>query len=112
MIIVLKNKTKTKNKVYRNLKKLKFYVIANFNFIILFLYFLIYNPFNLFYGKSLSKKALFAAGSSAVSDVMTVTNSESPKNDNFFLPILITSIVILSILFFAMWQTFKTRRHY
>jgi len=55
---------------------------------------------------------LFAAGSSAVSDVITVTNSEPPKNDNFFLPILITSIVILSILFFAMWQTFKTRRHY
>ncbi len=44
--------------------------------------------------------------------LVNTSNIATNKNDKYFLPILITSVIIVSILVFAMWQNFKIKRHY
>jgi hypothetical protein len=44
-------------------------------------------------------------------NIMTEANPAASENNDKFYPILITSCVVLGVLIFAMWQTFKSKRH-
>jgi hypothetical protein len=45
-------------------------------------------------------------------DAVILNEVKTVGTDKNFLPIIITSVVVIGILIFAMWQTFKSKRMY
>jgi hypothetical protein len=44
-------------------------------------------------------------------NIMAEANPAATETGDTFYPILITSVVVLGVLVFALWQTFKSKRH-
>ena len=44
-------------------------------------------------------------------NIMAEANPAATETGDNFYPILITSVVVLGVLVFALWQTFKSKRH-
>jgi len=44
-------------------------------------------------------------------NIMSESKPAATKTGDNFYPILITSVVVLGVLVFALWQTFKSKRH-
>ena len=48
---------------------------------------------------------------SAGKNIMAEANPAATETGDNFFPILITTVVVLGVLVFALWQTFKSKRH-
>ncbi len=69
---------------------------------------LIYCNTNCYDGYTLAASTV---SSSIENNIMAEAKPAVSENSNEFYPILVTSCVVLGILIFAMWQTFKSKKH-
>jgi len=86
------------------------------NYIIYFLlFFIILNAGGFFYpefisGDNGSVERISESSSTAINYPVNDLSPAAPDRKNTFFPILITSIGVVGVLAFAMYQTFKSRR--
>ncbi len=90
---------------------MKIKILNNFLIVILILSVILFIYPGLTFGDSSKPE-----NSSQVADVadndLLIREINLSKFDNSFFPILITSIVIIGILIFAMWQIFRSKRQF
>jgi hypothetical protein len=86
-------------------------ILNNFLIVILILSVILFIYPGLILGESSRPGSSSQVTDVAVNDPLIREISLS-KFDNSFFPILITSIIIIGILLFAMWQIFKSKRQF
>jgi len=92
------------------LKKIKLLIFAVGIAMVFFNFFLIL-PGSIYCDSSLNENITVCDGEFAGENLLSSAKPASPGPDTYFYPVIITSVIVIGILVFAMWQTFRTKRH-
>jgi len=88
----------------------KLYILYLPLFLIVLSFVVLLNPAFIYGDNTKINKITEGSNDFTVGNPIDEINPAVPVKNNTFLPILITSVIVLGILIFAMYQTFKSRK--
>lgn len=87
--------------------------MLNLSINILIVYtFLLILPCSIYCDDADKDVSLVADSETVESSIVKTSNPSYPKPQNYFLPLSIASVVIIGVLVFALYHSYKTWRHY